>query len=89
MKAPWNAPISDRFSSLCPRVFFPAATILESEKTLGTKLAFFKKKYGFGGCTKISFKSHTSNSTCRNEKRFSEFYFPSNSLLDDSSLTLK
>ena len=38
MKAQWNAPISDRFSSLCARVFSPAAAILESEKTLGTRL---------------------------------------------------
>ena len=35
----WNAPISDRFSSLCARVFSPAAAILESEKILGTRLA--------------------------------------------------
>ena len=40
MNAPWNAPISDRFSSLCARVFSPAAAILESEKTLGTRLHF-------------------------------------------------
>ena len=39
MNALWNAPISDRFSSLCARVFSPAAAILESEKTLGTRLA--------------------------------------------------
>ena len=39
MNAPWNAPISDRFSSLCARVFSPAAAILESEKTLGTRLS--------------------------------------------------
>ena len=38
MIAQWNAPISDRFSSLCARVFSPAAAILESEKTLGTRL---------------------------------------------------
>ena len=38
MNAQWNAPISDRFSSLCARVFCPAAAILESEKTLGTRL---------------------------------------------------
>ena len=38
MNAQWNAPISDRFSSLCARVFSPAAAILESEKTLGTRL---------------------------------------------------
>ena len=38
MNAQWNAPISDRFSSLCARVFYPAAAILESEKTLGTRL---------------------------------------------------
>ena len=38
MNAPWNAPISDRFSSQCARVFSPAAAILESEKTLGTRL---------------------------------------------------
>ena len=38
MNVPWNAPISDRFSSLCARVFSPAAAILESEKTLGTRL---------------------------------------------------
>ena len=40
MNAPWNAPISDRFSLLCARVFSPAAAILESEKTLGTRLDF-------------------------------------------------
>ena len=40
MNAPGNAPISDRFSSLCARVFSPAAAILESEKTLGTRLGF-------------------------------------------------
>ena len=39
MSVPWNAPISDRFSSLCARVFSPAAAILESEKTLGTRLS--------------------------------------------------
>ena len=39
MIAQWNAPISDRFSSLCARVFSPAAAILESEKTLGTRLS--------------------------------------------------
>ena len=39
MNAQWNAPISDRFSSLCARVFSPAAAILESEKTLGTRLS--------------------------------------------------
>ena len=38
MNALWNAPISDRFSSLCARVFSPDAAILESEKTLGTRL---------------------------------------------------
>ena len=38
MNAQWNAPISDRFSLLCARVFSPAAAILESEKTLGTRL---------------------------------------------------
>ena len=38
MNLAWNAPISDRFSSLCARVFSPAAAILESEKTLGTRL---------------------------------------------------
>ena len=38
MNALWNAPISDRFSSLCARVFSPAAAILENEKTLGTRL---------------------------------------------------
>ena len=38
MNAQQNAPISDRFSSLCARVFSPAAAILESEKTLGTRL---------------------------------------------------
>ena len=38
MIAQWNAPISDRFSSLCARVFSPAAAMLESEKTLGTRL---------------------------------------------------
>ena len=38
MNAQWNAPISDRFSSLCARVFSPAAAILESEKILGTRL---------------------------------------------------
>ena len=40
MNAQQNAPISDRFSSLCARVFSPAAAILESEKTLGTRLHF-------------------------------------------------
>ena len=39
MNAQQNAPISDRFSSLCARVFSPAAAILESEKTLGTRLS--------------------------------------------------
>ena len=38
MNAQWNAPISGRFSSLCARVFSSAAAILESEKTLGTRL---------------------------------------------------
>ena len=41
MNAPWNVPISNRFSSLCARVFSPAAAIaaiLESEKILGTRL---------------------------------------------------
>ena len=38
MNAQQNAPISDRFSSLCARVFSPAAAILKSEKTLGTRL---------------------------------------------------
>ena len=38
MNALWNAPISDCFSSLCARVFSPVAAILESEKTLGTRL---------------------------------------------------
>ena len=38
MNAQWNVPISDRFSSLCARVFSPANAILESEKTLGTRL---------------------------------------------------
>ena len=38
MNAQQNTPISDRFSSLCARVFSPAAAILESEKTLGTRL---------------------------------------------------
>ena len=38
MNAQWNAPISDRFSSLCARVFSPAAAILEREKILGTRL---------------------------------------------------
>ena len=37
MNAQWNAPISDRFSSLCARVS-PAAAILESEMTLRTRL---------------------------------------------------
>ena len=41
MNAQQNAPISDRFSSLCARVFSPAAAILESEKTLGTRLETF------------------------------------------------
>ena len=31
-------PISDRFRLLCPRVFYPAAAILENERTLGTRL---------------------------------------------------
>ena len=38
MNAQCNAPISDRCSSVCARVFSPAAAILESEKTLGTRL---------------------------------------------------
>ena len=40
MNAQQNAPISDGFSSLCARVFSPAAAILESEKTLGTRLVY-------------------------------------------------
>ena len=44
MNAPWNAPISDRFSSLCARVFSPAAAILESEKTLGTRLGCYARQ---------------------------------------------
>ena len=44
MIAQWNAPISDRFSSLCARVFSPAAAILENEKTLGTRLRFNSEK---------------------------------------------
>ena len=36
--APGNAPISDSFSSLCAKVFSPAAAILENEKNLGTGL---------------------------------------------------
>ena len=43
MNSPWNAPISDRFSSLCARVFSPAAAILESEKTVGTRLEDLKQ----------------------------------------------
>ena len=39
MNAQQNAPISDHFSSLCARVFSPATAILESEKTLGTRLS--------------------------------------------------
>lgn len=35
-----KAPISDHFSSLCARVFPPAATILKSKKTLGMRLTF-------------------------------------------------
>ena len=46
MNAQWNAPISDRFSSLCARVFSLAAAILESEKTLGTRLV---TKFAEGG----------------------------------------
>ena len=38
MNAQWNAPISDRFSSLCARVFSPVAAILKCERTLGTRL---------------------------------------------------
>ena len=38
MNTQWNAPISDRFSSLCARVFSRVAAILESEKILGTRL---------------------------------------------------
>ena len=38
MNAQWNAPISDRLSSLCARVFSRTAAILEREKTLGTRL---------------------------------------------------
>ena len=49
MNAQWNAPISNRFSSLCARVFSPAAAILESEKTLGTRL----KSNNYGICQDI------------------------------------
>ena len=45
MNALWNAPISDRFSSLCARVFSPAAAILESEKTLGTRLTLYGREF--------------------------------------------
>ena len=47
MNESWNAPISDRFSSLCARVFSPAASILESEKTLGTRLESVRLNIGF------------------------------------------
>ena len=46
MNALWNAPISDRFSSLCARAFSPAAAILESEKTLGKRLLSVVFVYG-------------------------------------------
>ena len=49
MNAQQNAPISDRFSSLCARVFYPAAAILESEKTLGTRL----EKTNMADCLKV------------------------------------
>ena len=54
MIAQWNAPISDRFSSLCARVFSPAAAILESEKTLGTRLGMG----GFGIDRDIRYSIH-------------------------------
>ena len=44
MNALWNAPISDCFSSLCARVFSLPAAILESEKTLGTRLSHIGKE---------------------------------------------
>ena len=53
MNALWNAPISDRFSSLCARVFSPAAAILESEKTLWTRLQKIQSKWrrvSFANC---------------------------------------
>ena len=53
MNAQWNAPISDRFSSLCARVFSPAVAILESEKTLGTRLFLFFVGTGYGLLTSI------------------------------------
>ena len=56
MNALWNAPISDRFSSLCARVFSPAAAILESEKTLGTRLGrFYRSIKGYLKDTMASF----------------------------------
>ena len=50
MNAQWNTPISDRFSSLCARVFCPAAAILESEKTLGTGLDQGRPETGNNPC---------------------------------------
>ena len=57
MNAPWNAPISDRFSSLCARVFSPAAAILESEKTLGTRLTWVDTWEGRKGLVSTTFKN--------------------------------
>ena len=54
MNAQWNAPISDRFSSLCARVFSPAAAILESEKTLGTRLNKMADKALISGPKRLS-----------------------------------
>ena len=63
MNALWNAPISDRFSSLYARVFSPAAAILESEKTLGTRLL----KYLPGGNRpKLDLPNATMKQSCNN-----------------------
>ena len=59
MNAPWNAPISDRFSSLCSRIFSPAAAILESEKTLVTRLvsSYDAARFAFSKCNSGSISS--------------------------------
>ena len=66
MNALWNAPISDRFSSLCARVFFPAAAILESEKTLGTRLGNGRRYVAFRGHCKELYMKHEHNSGVEN-----------------------
>ena len=60
--------------------------ILQKSVKMKPKGSILRKKYGSWGWNKISFKSHNSTSTCRSEKRF---YFQSNSLSDNISLTLK